>query len=139
MQPDLAPLIDEPDADGLIWLVDAARRQFETQVLGAGLLQQSFCPGARILDIGPIPRNPPPSPASSSRLAASGEPGKTMPPTVRTLAILDNASAPCQRSIARDSARRTRTSSNGFFWSLIQTTLPQFQSLSCTASLSPSA
>ena len=61
------------------------------------------------------------------------------PPTVRTMAILDSAGAPFQRSIARVSARRTRTSSNGFFSWFMVTTLPQFQSLSCTAILSPSA
>jgi hypothetical protein len=49
-------------------------------------------------------------------VAASGEPGKTMPPTVRTLAILASAGAPFHWSMASASARRTRTSSNGFFW-----------------------
>ena len=62
-----------------------------------------------------------------------------MLPTVRTLAIFDSASTPRQRSIARVRARRTRTSSNGFLAWLIVTTLPQFQSLSWTAILSPSA
>ena len=60
-----------------------------------------------------------------------------MPPTVRTLAIFDNAGAPCQRSMAKVSARRTRGSSNGFFWWFGVTRLPQFQSLSCTVILSP--
>src|SRR6516164_809722 len=54
--------------------------------------------------------------SSSCRFAASGDPGKTTPPTVRTVAILDRASAPFQRSMARVSARRTRTSSNGFLF-----------------------
>src|SRR5215472_8391865 len=38
-----------------------------------------------------------------------------MPPTVCTTAILESSGAPCQRSIARVNARRTRTSSKGFF------------------------
>ena len=76
---------------------------------------------------------------SSSLVAANGEAGNTMPPTVRTLAIFDNAGAPCQRSIASVSARRTRGSSNGFFLWFGVTRLPQFQSLSCTVILSPSA
>ena len=67
---------------------------------------------------------------SSSLVAASGEPGKTMPPTVCTLAIFDSAGAPFHWSIASASARRTRTSSNGFFFWLGVITLPQFQSLS---------
>ena len=37
--------------------------------------------------------------------------------------------------MARNRALRTRTSSNGFFWWLGVTTLPQFQSLSCTRDL----
>ena len=55
-----------------------------------------------------------------------------MPPTVRTLAILASAGAPFHWSIASASARRTRTSSNGFFLWLGVRMLPQFQSLSCT-------
>jgi len=62
-------------------------------------------------------------------VAANGEAGNTMPPTVRTLAIFDNAGAPRQRSMASVSARRTRGSSNGFFLWLGVTRLPQFQSL----------
>src|SRR5260370_25732779 len=52
--------------------------------------------------------------SSSSLVAANGDPGKTMPPTVCTLAILASCGGPCQRSIARVKARRTRTLSNGF-------------------------
>src|SRR5215813_364471 len=77
--------------------------------------------------------------SSSCRFAASGDPGKTTPPTVRTVAILARASAPFQRSMARVSARRTRTSSNGFFFWFGVKMLPQFRSLSCTVILSPSA
>src|SRR6266478_654012 len=76
---------------------------------------------------------------SSSFVAASGDVGKTMPPTVCTLAILAISGAVCQRSIAKVSARRTRASSNGFFLWLGSRKLPQFQSLVCTVSLSPSA
>ena len=72
-------------------------------------------------------------------LAASGEPGKTIPPTVRTMAILESAGAPCQRSTARVNARRTRGSSNGFLFWFGVNRLPQFQSLDCTVILSPSA
>jgi len=44
--------------------------------------------------------------------------------------IRDSAGAPCQRSIARVNARRTRASSNGFLWWLGVIRFPQFQSLS---------
>ena len=66
---------------------------------------------------------------SSSLVAASGEPGKTRPPTVCTVAILESAGAPFHWSIASASARRTRTSSNGFFLWLGVIRLTQFQSL----------
>ena len=66
---------------------------------------------------------------SSSLVAASGEPGNTMPPTVCTLAIFDSAGAPFHWSTASSSARRTRTSSNGLRRSLGVIRLPQFQSL----------
>src|SRR5215469_7679060 len=46
--------------------------------------------------------------------------------------------APSHWSIASSRARRTRTSSNGFFLWLDVIRFPQFQSLSCTESLSPS-
>ena len=62
-----------------------------------------------------------------------------MPPTVRTFAILASAGAPCHWSIASVSARRTRTSSNGFLLWLGVIRLPQFQSLVCTVILSPSS
>jgi len=69
----------------------------------------------------------------------AGEPGKTIPPTVCTLAILASLGAPCQRSIHKVSARRTRGSSNGFLLWLGSMIPPQFQSLSCAVILSPSA
>ena len=62
-----------------------------------------------------------------------------MLPTVLMMAIFDSACAPFHWSMARNRALRTRTSSNGFFWWLGVTTLPQFQSLSCTVILSPSS
>ena len=49
-----------------------------------------------------------------------------MLPTVRTLATFDSAAALPQRSIAKVIARRTRTSSNGFFLWLMISRLPQF-------------
>ena len=76
---------------------------------------------------------------SSSLVAASGEPGKTRPPTVWTVAILESAGAPFHGSIASAMARRTRTSSNGFFFWLGVTRFTQFQSLVCTVTLSPSS
>src|SRR5262245_28794973 len=76
---------------------------------------------------------------SSSLVAAKGEPGNTMPPTVWTIAIFDSAGAPCQRSIAKVSARRTRASSKGFRLWFGVTIRAQFQSLVCTVILSPSA
>ena len=72
-----------------------------------------------------------------SRPAAS--PGRRCRRRSARSAILDRAGAPCHWSIARVSARRTRTSSNGFFLWLGVRMLPQFQSLSCTAILSPSS
>ena len=64
----------------------------------------------------------------SSLVGASGDPGKTIVPTVLTSATSDSAGAPPQRSIASDRARRTRGSSNGFFLWFISRRLPQFQS-----------
>ena len=72
-------------------------------------------------------------------VAASGEPGNTMPPTVRTLAIFDSAGAPCHWSTPSSSALRTRTSSNGFFLEFGVIRLPQFQSLVWMVTLSPSS
>src|SRR5215831_4660881 len=77
--------------------------------------------------------------SSSSLVAAKGEPGNTMPPTVCTIAIFDSAGAPCQRSIAKVSARRTRASSKGFRLWFGVTIRAHFQSLVCTVTLSPSA
>ncbi len=76
---------------------------------------------------------------NSSLVAASGEPGNTMPPTVCTLAIFDSAGAPPHWSTASSSALRTRTSSNGLRRSFGVIRLPQFQSLVCTLILSPSS
>ena len=73
----MAPLVDQPDADIFVGLVDVAVQQLELQVLGPGLLQQALRLGARFFDVGPNPAIF----SSSSFLAASGEPGRTMPPT----------------------------------------------------------
>ena len=61
-----------------------------------------------------------------------------MPPTVCTLATLDSPGAPFHWSIASASARRTRTSSNGFLPWFGVIRFSQFQSEVCTAILSPS-
>src|SRR5215831_16405732 len=76
---------------------------------------------------------------SSSLVAAKDEPGNTMPPTVCTIAIFDSAGAPCQRSIAKVNARRTRASSKGFRLWFGVTIRAQFQSLCWTVILSPRA
>ena len=62
-----------------------------------------------------------------------------MPATSFTTAIFDSASEPPQRSSASESARRTRLSSNGFFCWFSATWIEQFQALSCTVILLPSA
>ena len=62
-----------------------------------------------------------------------------MLPTVCTTATCDIPGALPQRSIAKVKARRTRTSSNGFFWWLNQTPAPQFQSDDWISILSPSS
>ena len=69
---------------------------------------------------------------NSAFVAASGEPGKTMPPTVFDTVIRAIAAALPQRSIARVRARRTRASSNGLRAWFGVISAPQFQSLSCT-------
>src|SRR6266404_2826925 len=135
LKPDLAPLIDQPGAEVFEGLIDIAVQKLETEPFCARVLQQPPRLGARFLDIGQKPA----SCSGSSLVAAKGEPGNTMPPTVRMIAIFDKAGAPCQRSTARVSARRTRTSSNGFFLWFGVTSRPQFQSLVCTVILSPSA
>ncbi len=61
-----------------------------------------------------------------------------MPPTWRTSATLESACAPPQRSIASDSAWRTRTSSNGFFLVLKVTTSEHTHGVSCTVAFAPS-
>ena len=62
-----------------------------------------------------------------------------MLPTVLMMAIFDSAWAPFHWSTARNRALRTRTSSNGLRLWFGVTTLPQFQSLSCTLIWSPSS
>src|SRR6267143_1060762 len=131
---DLAPLVDHPSGIVFIGLVDIAVQQLKAEPFGAGVLQETL----RARDFSMSGENPAIF-CSSSSVAASGEPGKTIPPTVCTLAILASLGAPCQRSIAKVSARRTRGSSNGFLLWLGSMIPPQFQSLSCTVILSPSA
>ena len=58
---------------------------------------------------------------SSDSGVANGEPGRIRPPTARSVEMRDRPWLPPQRSIAMQSARRIRTSSNGFFSTLKQT------------------
>ena len=58
---------------------------------------------------------------SSDFGVANGEPGRIRPPTARSVEMRDRPWLPPQRSIAMQSARRIRTSSNGFFSTLKQT------------------
>ena len=70
---------------------------------------------------------------------AHGVPGTWIPPTSFTTAIgqvLRSLVAVERRGV---SARRTRLSSNGFFSWFIATSCTQFQGLSCTVILLPSA
>ncbi len=53
LDPDLAPLVDDPQPVELVGLVDIAVEQLEGQVLLPGFLEQPSCLGARLLDIGP--------------------------------------------------------------------------------------
>ena len=136
LEADLAPFVDQPGADIFVGLVDVAVQQLEAEALGAGLLQQPLGFGPRLLDVGPVPgellqlvlgRRPAASPGTRCR---------------RPCAHWRSWRAPARHaswSIARVSARRTRTSSNGFFWWFGVIRLPQFQSLSCTVILSPSS
>ena len=54
VQPDLAPLVDQPRADELVWLVDVAVQELECEPLGSRLLQEALRLGARFLDVGPV-------------------------------------------------------------------------------------
>ena len=54
MQPDLAPLVDQPGRDVFVGLVDVAVEEFEGEPLGPGLLQQPLGLFPRLLDVGPI-------------------------------------------------------------------------------------
>src|SRR5579884_2311480 len=56
MQPDLAPLVDDPGRDILVGLIHVAVEQLERQTLGAGFFEQPPRLGARLLDVGPITR-----------------------------------------------------------------------------------
>src|SRR5882757_44139 len=132
---DLAPLVDHPSGIVFIGLVDIAVQQLKAEPSALASFRRRF---ASARDFSMSGENPAIF-CSSSSVAASGEPGKTIPPTVCTLAILASLGAPCQRSIAKVSARRTRGSSNGFLLWLGSMIPPQFQSLSCTVILSPSA
>src|SRR5215472_15559636 len=135
VEPDLAPFVDEPSPDIFVGLVDIPVQQFETEPDCPASFNRRF---ASARDFSISGQNPAIC-CSSSLVAASGEPGKTMPPTVWTLAIFESAGAPCQRSSAKVSARRTRTSSRGFLLWFGVTIRAQFQSLVCTVILSPSA
>ncbi len=125
LEPDLAPLVDHPGGDILVGLVDVAVHQLEFEPLGARLLQQALRLGARFLDVGPEPgdllqlllgrrqrRAREDDAADRVHGGDLGERRRAVP-----------------LSIARASARRTRTSSNGFFLWLGVIRLPQFQSL----------
>ena len=77
--------------------------------------------------------------ASSSGGVAIGEPGRITPPTERSSEIFDRPALPPQRSIDINSARRTRTSSNGFFSVLKATSRLSVQLSSSMRILSPIA
>src|SRR5499427_5533347 len=53
VQADLAPLIDQPNPEIFVRLIDVAVHQFEAEAFGARLLQQSARLGSRPLDVGP--------------------------------------------------------------------------------------
>src|SRR5712691_10795071 len=55
LTPIFLPFIDQPSADIFIGLVDVAVQQLEAEPLGAGLFQQPFCFGARLLDVLLVP------------------------------------------------------------------------------------
>ena len=76
---------------------------------------------------------------SSASGVANGEPGRITPPTERSVEMRDRPWLPPQRSIAISSARRTRTSSNGFFSTLKQTSRLSVQLDSSMRILSPIA
>ena len=79
MQADLAPLVDQPDPEVFVRLIDVAVKEFEAEPFSAGLFQQPLRLGPRLVDVGP---------EAGDRfdlllaLGASGEPGKMRPPTV---------------------------------------------------------
>src|SRR5499427_9738608 len=110
-QSDLAPLVDQPRANEFVRLIDVRFRSSNASPSAPASFKRRLA-SARDL---PMSGQYPASVSSSVLVAASGEPGKTMPPTVFTLAILASAGAPCHWLFASVSARRTRTSSNGFF------------------------
>ena len=69
----------------------------------------------------------------------NGEPRRNMPLTSLISEILPSASAPPQRSIAMVKARRTRSSSNGFFSVLKASWMLVIHVPVWTVTLSPSA
>jgi hypothetical protein len=81
----------------------------------------------------------PGSSTSSASFAANSEPGRSTPPTSLTMAIFESACEPCHRSMARERARRTRTSLKGGFSPLKTTVSWHVQGLSWTVTLSPRA
>ena len=76
---------------------------------------------------------------SSAPGVAMLEPGRMMPPTYFRKVVFCNFAAAPQRSIASDSARRTRTSSNGARLLLKETRRVDSQGLSLTSMRSPDA
>jgi hypothetical protein len=53
VQADLAPLIDQPNTEVFVRLIDVAVHQFEAEAFFACLLQQPARLGSRLLDVGP--------------------------------------------------------------------------------------
>src|ERR1051326_1525061 len=77
----------------------------------------------------------PASVSSSALVAATGQPGTTMPPTRRTLAARERADAPL---VEGERAAHPRIVEGLCLWLGVITAL-QFQSLVCTTILSPSS
>src|SRR6516164_2173277 len=59
VEPDFAPLVDQPGRDIFVGLVDVAVQQLEAEAIGPRLLQQPPRLGPRFLDVGPEPGNLP--------------------------------------------------------------------------------
>ena len=76
---DLLPLVDQPDAQRRVGLVDGAVGQRELEVGDTGLLQQP--PGflARLVDVRPVARPASPAPPSASPADGRGRPPRPPP------------------------------------------------------------